>query len=209
MTTDAGWNSPEWLPASVRRAQYLEAQAEAREAREAEAEREEAVEQRRAQALTQAAREAEARGETLDVMALARGEVRGRAVSEILTAAVEASAAADRGDQLRLQREGTGAPVHIQVGEPRLHRAPAARSARALEMFHRYRRFREARRAAEAALNGQPRRRATTSASSAISTTGSAGTGPRRHGTSPSPTSPRGDYLYDKDYGVIRPVSYR
>jgi hypothetical protein len=146
--SEAGWGAPDWLPLSVRRAQYLEAQAEAKEAREAEAAREEAVEQRRAQALTQAAREAEARGEALDVMALARGEVRGRAISDVLTAAVEASAAADRGDQLRLQREGTGQPVHIEVGEPTLHRAPAARSGLALQMFHRSRRFFAARRAA-------------------------------------------------------------
>ena len=195
------------LSASVRRAQYLEAQAEDEEAREAEAEREEAVERTADQALTQAAREAEARGETLDVMALARGEVRGRAVGGILTAAVEASAAADRGDQLRLQREGTGAPVHIEVGEPRLHRAPAARSARALEMFHRYRRFREARRAAEAAQRAAAASRDDFGLICDFNDrVGWDRPSSSRH--QPVTTS-RGDYLYDKDYGVIRPVSYR
>ena len=148
MSETEAWGSPSWLPPSVRRAQYLEAQAEAREARAAEAAREEAAEARRAQALTQAAQEAQARGDVLDVLALARGQVPGRPISEILAAAVEAGAAADRGDQVRLQREGTGAPVHIEVGPPVIHRAPAARPGLALQMFHASRRFFAARQAA-------------------------------------------------------------
>lgn len=88
-------------------------------------------------------------------MQLATGQVRGRAIADVLA---EAIAAGDRDDviaEARLHRQGHGEPerVHVEVGEPVLL-APAARSATGRAIFHRARHFRavlEARKALAAA----------------------------------------------------------
>jgi hypothetical protein len=142
MTEAAGWGAPDFVPPAVARRMAREDAQEARETRLAEAERERLAEERHQRAMTLAVQQAEVRGEVLDTMTLARGEVRGRAISEILAAAVAAGAAADRGDEIRAWREGHGEPVHIEVGEPVIH-TPAARSVTGRAIFNRARRFRD------------------------------------------------------------------
>jgi hypothetical protein len=151
----AGWGVPSFLPPAVAARALRDDAREALEARRAEDERERRAEERHSAAMALYAQQAEARGEVLDVMAMARGEVRGRSVQDILAAAVAASEVEDRRAEMWAWQQGHGEPerLHVDVGEPRLL-APAARSATAMAIFHRSRRFQdwlEKRKAAEAA----------------------------------------------------------
>jgi hypothetical protein len=152
MTED--WGAPAWLPPGVQRRIAREDAAEARESRRAEAERETRVDEYRQRALAMYRDQAEARGEVVDALALARGEVPGRSVQDVLAAAVAASARDDARESARLHRDGHGdpEPVHVFVGEPRI--GTAARSEAGRKIATRARRFRavlEAKRALAAA----------------------------------------------------------
>jgi hypothetical protein len=151
MSETAGWGVPDFLPPAVARRMLRDDAAETRQARLDEAEREQLAEERHARAVTLAVQQAEARGEVLDTMALARGEVRGRSVSEILAAAVAASAVADRGDEMRVWRDGHGEPepVHVFVGEPVLAASPVKRTI--ASRSRRWQDWQDKRKAAEAA----------------------------------------------------------
>lgn len=95
MTETAGWGVPSFLPPGVaRRMVHADAQ-EAIAAKQAEAERELLAEERHSRAMALYCQQAEARGEEISALALATGQVRGRSVQDILTAA---SAAADCAD---------------------------------------------------------------------------------------------------------------
>jgi hypothetical protein len=74
MTETAGWGVPGFLPPAVARRVLRDDAAETRQARLDEAEREQLAEERHQRAMTLAVQQAEARGEVLDTMALARGE---------------------------------------------------------------------------------------------------------------------------------------
>jgi hypothetical protein len=154
--TTAGWGVAGQLPPAIQRRMALADAEEHRAEREQAAEREHLAEERHQRAMTLAVQQAEARGDVFDVMALARGEVRGRSVGDILAAAMAAAAVEDRRDGLRLHREGHGEPakLHVEVGEPVIHHAPAARSGVGRAIASRARHFRdllEARRRAERA----------------------------------------------------------
>jgi hypothetical protein len=142
MTETAGWGVPSFLPSNVaRRMVHADAQ-EAIAAKQAEAERELLAEERHSRAMALYCQQAEVRGEEISALALATGQVRGRSVQDILTAA---SAAADRADvitEARLHREGHGdpEPLHVEFGEPNII-APAARSATGRKIATRARRF--------------------------------------------------------------------
>ena len=146
--TEAGWGTPGWLPAVTRRWQYLEEQAERREAREAERERAARLERRHEEAVTAAVAAAELRGEFVGAVDRLSGDVGRRSVEQILEAA---RLAADRDDAIavaRATREGAQ-PVHIEVGEPRIVSSPVKRSI--LNRSRRWLDWQEKRRAAEAA----------------------------------------------------------
>ena len=152
-----GWGISEWLPPAARRSAAAAELADQREERAAAAVREQLAEERHNRAMAAYREQAEARGEVVDVMALARGEVRGRTVQDVFAEAMAASARDDVRDAHRVRREGTGPPekLHIDVAEPVLHTA-AARSERGLAMFNRFRHWQDwqaARRAAAAAEN--------------------------------------------------------
>jgi hypothetical protein len=136
---------PGFLPPAVARRMARDDAREAIEARRSEADREAQAEERHERALDTYRQQAEARGEVLDVMALARGEMRGRGVSEILASAAAAAAADDRRDEMRAWRDGHGDPekLHVFVGEPNIVTAPAARSATGWKIFNRARHFRD------------------------------------------------------------------
>jgi hypothetical protein len=151
MTEVAGWGVPGFLPPAVVRRMARDDAAETRQARLDEAEREQLAEERHARAVTLAVQQAEARGEVLDTMALARGEVRGRSIPEILAAAAAAGAAADRGDEMRAWRDGHGQPepLHVFVGEPVLAASPIKRTI--ASRSRRWQDWQEKRKVAEAA----------------------------------------------------------
>jgi hypothetical protein len=155
MSELAGWGRPSFLPPAVAARAARDEAREAIAARRAEDERERRTEERHAQALDAYRAQAEARGEVFDVLAMARGEVRGRTVPEILASAAAAAAAVDRGDEMRAWRDGHGEPekLHIEfIDDPQL--LPAARSETGRKIASRSRRFRdwqEKRKAAEAA----------------------------------------------------------
>ena len=151
--TTAGWGAaPSFLPPAVARRALRDDAREARETRLAEAERERLMEERHSRALDTYRAQAEARGEVLDVMALATGQVHGRSIADILEAARLAGDREDLVMAARLHREGHGdpEPLHVEVGEPRLLTG-AARSSIGLRIFNRARRFGEAQRTRAAA----------------------------------------------------------
>jgi hypothetical protein len=167
MTETAGWGIPGWLPPAVAARALRDDAREAIEARRAEAECERRTEERHSAAMALYREQAEARGEVLDVMAMARGEVRGRSLEDILAAAVAASGVEDRRAEMRAWQQGHGEPerLHVEVGEPQLL-APAARSATGRKIATRARKFwdvLDARRQ-RWRLSVRPRRRSTTSA---------------------------------------------
>ena len=128
-----GWGIPGFLPPAVARRIARDDAREAVEARRCEADRQDRAEAARERGLTLAAEQAQQRGEELTAWALARGQVTGRSVTDILAAA---RAAGDRDDAItaaRLHRDGHGEParVHIEVGEPVIHSAAKSPSARA------------------------------------------------------------------------------
>ena len=134
----AGWGTPSWLPPGVARRQAQEDAREALESKRAAAERDLRAEQRHQQALGAYCEAAAARGEVVSVMDLAAGRVTGRTVQAVFAEALAASEVDDRRDALRLQREGAGAPVHIEVAEPVILQA---RSETGRRIFSRSRRF--------------------------------------------------------------------
>jgi hypothetical protein len=139
MTETAGWGSPAWLPPGVARRQAQEAAREALESKRSAAERETRAEERHQRALGAYCEAAAARGEVVSVMDLAAGRVAGRTIQAVLAEALAASEVDDRRDALRLARDGAGAPVHIEVGEPQL--LTAARSETGRKIATRARRF--------------------------------------------------------------------
>jgi hypothetical protein len=129
---EAEWlsmGSPSWLPATVRRAQYLEEQREAREAREAERERAAQLEQRHEQAIASWRSQAEARGEFYSVMEIAQGRV-GRTIAEVLDSARASMESEDNWAAARASRQGAE-PVHVNFGEPNIL-MPASPTRRSL-----------------------------------------------------------------------------
>jgi hypothetical protein len=122
MTETAGWGLPDFLPPAIARRALRDDAAEVRESRRAEAERERVAEERHQRALSLAVEQAAQRGEEISAMALATGQVRGRSVQEILTAASAAAARDDLVAEARLHRDGHGVPepVHVEFGEPQI-----------------------------------------------------------------------------------------
>jgi hypothetical protein len=96
---------------------------------------------------------AEARGDVVSALQLARGEVRGRSIQDIFAGAIEASARQDAVDSARLHRDGHGEPerLHVEVGEPQLHYAVTPAKRAVLNRSRRWREYQERRAAAEAA----------------------------------------------------------
>jgi hypothetical protein len=195
----AGWGLTGQLPPAIQRRMAAADAAEYRIEREQEAERERLAEEWHQRAVTLAVQQAEARGDVFDVMALARGEVRGRSVGDILAGAVAAAEAGDRRAEMRLYQEGHGQPerLHVEVGEPNIIHAPAARSVTGRAIFNRARRFRdllEARRQLEAAEQAAWQ---------------------SRHdcglvdGVTVQPREDRGDVVFARHEDSSRPVSFR
>lgn len=147
------WGIPDWLPPTARRAAVAAELADQREDRAAAADRERLAEERHNRAMAAYRDSAEARGEVVDVIALAAGEVRGRSVHDVLAEALAASARDDARDARRVHRDGHGEPerLHVDFGEPVIHQA---RSETGMRLFTRYRHWKDAqdaKRAAEAA----------------------------------------------------------
>jgi hypothetical protein len=158
--TTAGWGTPAWLPPGVVRRQAQEDAREALESKRAAAERELRTEERHQRALGAYCEAAAARGEVVSVMDLAAGRVTGRTVQAVLAEALAASEVDDRRDTLRLQREGAGAPVHVEVAEPVLLQARSetgrrifSRSRRFFDVLEARRRLKDAEAAARASVN--------------------------------------------------------
>jgi hypothetical protein len=155
VTELADWGIPPWLPERVARRCIREDALEAKAAREAEVTRGELAEARRAEVIAAYVSERHALGDTVDLLALARGDSPGRSINEILTAAVAASAREDLVSDTKLRRDGHGVPalVHVEVGEPRILTG-AARSSVGQRIFNRERHWRDwqaAKKAADAA----------------------------------------------------------
>lgn len=142
----AGWGAaPSFLPPGVARRAAQDEAREAIAAKHAEAERELLAEERHNRAMTLYREQAEARGEVFDVLALARGEVRGRSVPEILAGAAASAAADDRRAEMHAWRHGHGEPekLHVEfVGDPNII-TPAARSETGWKIAQRFRHFRD------------------------------------------------------------------
>jgi hypothetical protein len=138
------------LPPRMRAAIEREDARAAIAARAEEQEREAAAEEWQARNMALARSAAEVRGEEVSFLALARGEVRGRSIGDVLAAAAAAGDAQDARDRARACRDGD-AVAHVFVDEPVLHynrgEAGLAISRRALQFAARVR----ARKAAEAA----------------------------------------------------------
>jgi hypothetical protein len=137
--TEAAWGTPSWLPPGVRRAQYLEAQEEARETREAERARAERAERRWDEAVTAALRNAELRGEYVDLAGRLSGYTGARTVADVLESARLASEREDQVAAAKASRE-PGELAHVFVDEPVIL---AARSETGLKLFNRARKFAE------------------------------------------------------------------
>jgi hypothetical protein len=103
--------------------------------------------------LAMAREQAEARGDVVSALQLARGEVRGRSIQDIFAGAIEASARQDAVDAARLHREGAGEPqkLHVEFGDPILHHAVTPAKRAILNRSRRWTEYRERRAAAEAA----------------------------------------------------------
>jgi hypothetical protein len=147
---------PGWLPPAAARSVAEAERVCARQARQADAEREARRESSRSRAIESYRSQAELRGEYVSAVALATGQGLGRPISAVFAEAQAQADIADARETGRVRREGTG-PVpqleHIDFDEPVLHHA-AARSGTGLAIFNRARHFRDrlaARRAAEAA----------------------------------------------------------
>ncbi len=145
-------------PARSLRWMEAEAAAERREARRAEAERQDRAEQAAETALAMYRSQAEARGEVVSAVALARGEIGGRTAAEVLA---DAQGAADREDARQAARDRREEVCFIDR-EPTIHTSRSdgweyefARQLRQAEDLHRalvtYRARHHYPRAAEAA----------------------------------------------------------
>jgi hypothetical protein len=194
----AGWSVGGGLPLSVRRRMAESDAREALESKRAAAELESRREESHQRALGLARELAESRGEVVDPLAYARGDVSPRPIGDIPAAAMAAAAVEDRRDGLRLHREGHGEPakLHIEVGEPVIHHAPAARSGVGRAIASRARHFRdllEARRRAELA------ERAVWESRNDVGII---------DGVTPRPREDRGDVVFAR-HQYERPVSYR
>jgi hypothetical protein len=130
VTDDAGWGLPDFLPPRVVRRALRDDARETIAARQAEEERERLAEARHSRAVALHCEMAEARGEDISAVAIATGRFSGRSVLDILAAAGAAGDRQDVIDQARLYREGAGdpAPLHVEVGEPRIISSPVKRS---------------------------------------------------------------------------------
>jgi hypothetical protein len=145
MSEQAGWGAGPWLPPSAQRQLAREAAREALEAREAEADREDAAETRRAQALQMYRSQAELRGEDPpSVLELAAGAAGGRSLGEIFAGAIAAADRQDARERARLAREDTAPLPHVFVGEAQLAQPTPTRGAVGLQMFNRYRHWKDA-----------------------------------------------------------------
>ena len=153
MSEQAGGWGAQAFPPRAQRLLAQEAAAEAREVKRAEEERQATAEARRAQALELYGQQAALRGEDVSAFALATGQITGRSITDILTAARSAGDREDAVGAARASREADGARAHVFVGEPVLHHG---RGEAGWAIFHRARRFRaevRARKALEAAEN--------------------------------------------------------
>ena len=122
MSETAG-SGTSWLPARVQRSIAAEEARERREERDAQRKRDERREQAHDRALGAYRAAAEDRGEVVSAMAIARGEVTGRDINDILG---DARAAADREDIRQASRDRRE-DVHWIDQEPTIH--GASRSA--------------------------------------------------------------------------------
>ena len=155
-----GWGT-DWLPPHIQRRVAQDDAREALESKRAEAEREVRAEERHQRAMELHKEQAELRGEVIDVLAMARGEVPGRTVEDILASARAAMARDDVITAAKLHRDGNGdpAPVHVEVAEPRLltgspvRRSIASRSRRWQAWQEKKKAAADARKAVEASLD--------------------------------------------------------
>ena len=95
------WGRPDFLPPNVARRMARDDAREVREAKQAEAEREQLVEERHQRALSLAVAQAEGRGEYVSALEIATGQLGGRSFEDIFSAAVEAG---DHQDQIAAAR---------------------------------------------------------------------------------------------------------
>jgi hypothetical protein len=117
----------EWLPARVQRAMAVEDARERAEAKRADAEREARREQKHETALALYRQQCDDRGEYVSALALARGEVTGRTLGDIMA---DAQASADRDNARAAARDrykDGGDWCYIGSGEPVI-REPVSRS---------------------------------------------------------------------------------
>ncbi len=126
-----GWGAADFLPASVLKAQAIEERAERREARDAERQRAEYLEQRHERAVSSWKAMAEERGEMVTAMQIATGEGLGRTLEDVFETSRMLADREDARERARLAREGTPPPEHIWFDEPRILQpvTPAKRSA--------------------------------------------------------------------------------
>jgi hypothetical protein len=142
------------LPARMRASIEREDAKERLAARAEELERKARAEDWQQANLALAAEQASLRGEVVGAMQLARGEVTGRSVGDVLAGAARAGEAQDAREQARATRGADGGRAECFVGEANIIHGPARRSGLALQLYNRgeafFHRVR-ARRAAEAA----------------------------------------------------------
>jgi hypothetical protein len=105
-----------WLPASVQRRIAVEEQAERRLARAADRERQDREESAHERAVGAYRAAAEARGEQVPALAIARGEGLGRSLQDVLGDATAAADHEDARQAARAHREAGLEPAHVEVG---------------------------------------------------------------------------------------------
>jgi hypothetical protein len=105
-----------WLPASVQRRIAVEEQAERRLARAADRERQDREESAHERAVGAYRAAAEARGEQVSALAIARGEGLGRSLQDVLGDATAAADHEDARQAARARREAGVEPDHVMVG---------------------------------------------------------------------------------------------
>ena len=131
MDQTAGFGSPGFLPLSVRRAQAAEERAEAQEARESARALAERVEARRSADLQMVVREAEDRGERLDPVEIATGNVTGHSLADVLESARMASERQDAMAEIEERRKrGERLQFTGLLEDPATRSAPAMTATR-------------------------------------------------------------------------------
>jgi hypothetical protein len=128
---------PGWLPRSTQKAMRSEAAREYREARDAELERDQRHEAKRASAMALYAEQAEQRGEHVSAFQLATGQVPGRTAGEVLAAAAAMADIEDRREEARARRAEDG-PLNFCFDSPPAVRAQSPESRAVLNTVRRF-----------------------------------------------------------------------